>query len=308
MMKGNEEIKDNAFHHIPVLLDEVIDALSIKKNGIYVDATFGGGGHSREILKKLGDKGRLIAFDHDKDAWQNEINDPRFTLVKENFRYIREFLAYYGATEVDGILADLGVSSHQFDTADRGFSIRYDGPLDMRMDDRLERTAADILNSYSASALQDMFEKNGQVRNAKTLAALIENWRQIAPLRTINEFKKLIESITRGNPNKYLAQVFQALRIEVNEELEALEEFLQKAIDCLADDGRLSVITFHSLEDKMVKHFMKNGGVVSVQVDMFGRSEKKPMIKMIQDVVAGDEELKRNKRSRSARLRVAQRL
>lgn len=303
-----KENRESDFHHIPVLLDEVIEALEIRPDGTYVDATFGGGGHSREILKRLGRNGKLIAFDHDKDAWENAVDDPRFTLVKENFRYIRQFLDYMGDPHVDGILADLGVSSYQFDTAERGFSIRFDAPLDMRMDDRLEVTAADILNTYSVSRLQQMFEKNGQVRNARTLAALVEERRNIAPVRTINEFKKMMEPVLRGNPNKYLAQVFQALRIEVNEELAALEAFLKASVHCLKKGGKLCVITFHSLEDKMVKQFMKSGGMAEVQVDMFGRSMQQPLIKMTGDMVPGPEELRRNSRSRSARLRTASKL
>lgn len=299
---------ESNFHHIPVLLDEVIEALEIQPDGTYVDATFGGGGHSREILKRLGRNGKLIAFDHDRDAWENAIDDPRFTLVKENFRYLRQFLDYMGEPQVDGILADLGVSSHQFDTAERGFSIRFDAPLDMRMDDRLEVTAADILNTYSVPRLQEMFEKNGQVRNARTLAVLVEERRNVAPVRTISEFKKMMEPVLRGNPNKYLAQVFQALRIEVNEELVALEAFLEASAQCLKKGGKLCVITFHSLEDKMVKQFMKSGGKAETQVDMFGRRVDQPLMKMTADVVPAEEELRRNNRSRSARLRVASKL
>lgn len=299
---------DNDFNHIPVLLDECIEALNIKSDGIYVDATFGGGGHSRAMLERLGKKGRLIAFDHDKDAWQNAIDDQRFLLVKENFRYIRQFLIYYGLPKVDGILADIGVSSHQFDTAERGFSTRFDAYLDMRMDDRLQLTAADILNQYDEKRLHKVLEQYGQVRNAKTLASLLVERRKTHAFRTINDFKKAIEPLVKGNPNKYLAQVFQALRIEVNEELQVLQDFLKAAIQCLKKEGRLAVITFHSLEDKIVKQFMKSGGREEIVKDVFGRETSEQLIKMIGDITPGQEELKRNTRSRSARLRVASKL
>lgn len=293
------------FYHKSVLLEESIEALEIKPDGVYVDATFGGGGHSREILKHLGPKGTLISFDHDKDAWQNAIDDPRCILVKENFRYIKQFLKYLSFPKVDGILADLGVSSFQFDTASRGFSIRYDAELDMRMDERISKTAADILNEYSEHKLHKMFESYGQVRNAKTLAALIVERRNVAPYRTINDFKKNIESIIKGNPNKYLAQVFQALRIEVNEELIALEEFLKAAAECLQPQGRLAIITFHSLEDRMVKQYMKQGGLEQIELDPFGRRIGKPKLQYVGDVVPSEEEIRQNSRSRSARLRIA---
>lgn len=303
----NIEEQQEAFHHIPVLLSEAIDAMEIKEDGVYVDATFGGGGHSRAILKRLGANGRLIAFDHDKDAWENAIDDPRFHLVKENFRYIQQFLDYLGVPKVDGILADLGVSSHQFDTAGRGFSIRFDAALDMRMDERLKLTAADVINTYSEYKLQHILEQYGQVRNAKTLAAVIVERRNNAPIRTIEDFKKVLEKTMRGKPVKYLAQVFQAIRIEVNGELEALSAFLKSAGNSLKKDGLLCVITFHSLEDKIVKHYMKNGGLEAMETDAFGRNVHAPILKMLKDVVPNEEELKINNRSRSARLRIAKR-
>lgn len=302
------DVEGQQFYHSPVLLRETVEALRIKPDGIYVDATFGGGGHSREILNNLGPKGRLIAFDHDADAWNNAIDDPRFMLVKENFRYIAHFLEYYQIKGVDGILVDLGVSSYQFDTADRGFSIRFDGPLDMRMDNRIEITAADVLNTYSEKQLHKMFEEYGQVRNARTLANAIVTRRAHTPVRTIAEFKKMLEPLSKGNPNKYLAQVFQAIRIEVNEELVALEEFLQAVPDCLKPGGILAVITFHSLEDRMVKQFMKRGGVSESDTDVFGRRVAKPKLKVVGDIVPGKEELRINNRSRSARLRVAEKI
>lgn len=307
-MTAVSHIEEQEFHHIPVMLDEVVDALQINPDGVYVDATFGGGGHSRAILEQLSPKGRLIGFDHDADAWQNAIQDKRFSLVQENFRYLYHFLDYLNILPVDGILADLGVSSHQFDTAERGFSIRFDAPLDMRMDQRLERNAADILNTYSEQDLQRIFEQYGQVRNARTLANLIVARRAHTPLRSIAEFKKMLEPLTRGNPNKYLAQVFQAIRIEVNEEMEALDEFLQATARSLKPGGILAVITFHSLEDRMVKQFIKQGTNRNEATDVFGRSLVKPKFRALADLVPTEKELKINNRSRSARLRLAQRL
>lgn len=307
-MTKMQHIEDQEFHHLPVMLEEAVDALQIRPEGTYVDATFGGGGHSKAILDRLGAQGKLIAFDHDADAWQNALQDKRFTLVQENFRYLHHFLDYLAVLPVDGILADLGVSSHQFDTADRGFSIRFDAPLDMRMDQRLERNAVDILNKYSVQELQRIFEQFGQVRNSRTLANLIAERRSHTPLRTVSEFKKMLEPLTRGNPNKYLAQVFQAIRIEVNEELDALEDFLQAAAKSLKPGGILAVITFHSLEDRMVKQFIKQGSNRNEETDVFGRSLVKPVFRAIADLVPSEEELKINNRSRSARLRSAQRI
>ena len=300
-------MSESSYYHTSVLLHESVDALNIKEDGVYVDGTFGGGGHSREILKRLGKKGRLIAFDHDKDAWKNLPDDPRILLVKENFRYLRRFLQLHKAPQVDGILADLGVSSFQFDTAERGFSIRFDAPLDMRMDERADFTAANLIRDYSEEKLHRLFEQYGEVRNAKTLAKTIVEGRKKMAVHTIGSFKDMIADCIKGNPNRYLAQVFQALRIEVNKEMEVLQDFLQQTPRCLRPGGRLAVITFHSLEDRMVKQFMKRGTLeVAQQTDPFGGNLFENPFKILKDVVPSDEELKTNNRSRSARLRVAE--
>lgn len=298
------------FYHRPVLLHEAVDGLAIKKDGVYVDATFGGGGHSREILKNLGDAGRLVAFDQDSDAWKNKPEDNRLIDVHENFRYMRRFLKLHGFAEVDGILADLGVSSYQFDTGERGFSIRFDGPLDMRMDNRGELTAEQVLKTYSEQQLHKMFEQYGEVRNAKQLAKHIADNRGKATLNTIDALKAMLEQVVKGIPNKYLAQVFQALRIEVNDELGALKDLLEQSVQCLKQGGRLSIITFHSLEDRMVKQFMKRGVWGEVETDVFGRATTEPKLKPLTNkpVEATEQETKENPRARSARLRIAERL
>lgn len=296
-------------YHRSVLLHEAVDALNIRDNGVYVDGTFGGGGHSREILKRLGKKGKLIVFDHDKDAWQNLPDDKRITLVKENFRYLKRFLRLHGSPRVDGILVDLGVSSFQFDTADRGFSIRFDAPLDMRMDERADFTATDLVRDYSEEQLHRILEQYGEVRNARTLAKTIVDGRKKMSVQTIQSFKDLIGDCIKGNPNRYLAQVFQALRIEVNDEMGVLQDFLQQTIACLNPGGRLAVITFHSLEDRMVKQFMKRGTFeTEQQTDPFGRSLFENPLKALKDIVPTEEEINENPRSRSARLRVAEKI
>jgi len=296
------------FYHTTVLLHEAVDGLAIKADGVYVDVTFGGGGHSRLILEKLGPKGKLIAFDQDADAWKNKPDDERLIPVKENFKYLRRFLRVNGYSEVDGILADLGVSSFQFDTAERGFSIRYDGPLDMRMDKRSELTAAQVLQTYSEQQLHLLFEQYGEVRNSKQLAKHIVMHRKGAGVQTIAALKAMLAPVIRGgNPNKYLAQVFQALRIEVNDELGVLKEFLQQAAISLKPGGRLSVISFHSLEDRIVKHYIKRG-----RWDEAGEYEEavKPLLKPVnaKPIEPGEEEIKNNPRSRSARLRIAEKI
>ncbi|PSK94740.1 16S rRNA (cytosine(1402)-N(4))-methyltransferase RsmH [Taibaiella chishuiensis] len=296
-------------YHRSVLLHEAVDALNIRDNGVYVDGTFGGGGHSREILKRLGKKGKLIVFDHDKDAWQNLPDDKRIILVKENFRYLKRFLRLHGSPRVDGILVDLGVSSFQFDTADRGFSIRFDAPLDMRMDERADFTATDLVRDYSEEQLHRILEQYGEVRNARTLAKTIVDGRKKMSVQTIQSFKDLIGDCIKGNPNRYLAQVFQALRIEVNDEMGVLQDFLQQTIACLNPGGRLAVITFHSLEDRMVKQFMKRGTFeTEQQTDPFGRSLFENPLKALKDIVPTEEEINENPRSRSARLRVAEKI
>ena len=298
------------FYHTAVLLNECIDGLAMKEDGVYVDATLGGGGHSRAILQQLGPQGKLIAFDHDRDAWANAPEDPRFTLVKENFRHLRRFLRLHGQMEVDGILADLGVSSHQFDTGERGFSTRFDGPLDMRMDVRLERTAADVLRAMSERELHTLFEQYGELRNARQLARHITENRTGNRLETIGDLKALVAPVVKGPQPRYWAQVFQALRIEVNEELAALRELLEAAALSLKPTGRLAVISFHSLEDRLVKTFIKRGTWEAEEVDPFGRVDKKSMLKAVnaKPIEAGEDELKRNPRARSAKLRVAEKI
>jgi 16S rRNA (cytosine1402-N4)-methyltransferase len=297
------------FYHTTVLLREAVEALSVKPDGVYVDATFGGGGHSKAILAALGPKGKLIAFDHDADAWRNKPDDARLIPVTENFRYIKRFLRLHGHAEgVDGVLADLGVSSWQFDTGARGFSTRFDGPLDMRMDHRNERTAADILNEYSETELHKLFERWGEVRNARQLAKHIVTHRAQTRLTDIESLKALIGPVIKGPQPRYLAQVFQALRIEVNEELEALKEFLEQSPSCLKQGGRLAVISFHSLEDRIVKTFMKRG-VWEDETNEFGQVTNVSMLKPVgKPIEPGEEELKNNPRSRSAKLRIAERI
>ncbi len=294
----------STYSHNTVLLYEAVDALQVQPDGIYVDCTLGGGGHTKEIIKRLGKNGKLICFDHDKDAWDNAPKDERVILVKENFRYLKRFLRYHNVQKVNGILADLGVSSHHFDTAERGFSIRFDAPLDMRMDNRIETTAADILMQYGEKELHLLFEKYGEVRNAKTLAKTIVSGRGNAKIETIENFKNLIQDCIKGNPNKYLAQVFQSLRIEVNQELEVLKDFLEQTPTLLAKDGVLAVITFHSLEDKLVKQFLKKGSFEEEKDEIFGQVKVKNELKALKDILPTEEEIKANPRSRSARLRV----
>ena len=295
-------------YHTPVLLQEAIEALNIIENGVYVDCTFGGGGHSREILKHLGDKGKLIVFDQDEDAKKNVPDDERVLFVPQNFRHLQRFLRLHKFAKVDGILADLGVSSHQFDTAERGFSTRFDAALDMRMDNRHTTTAAVVLNSFTELQLHKMFEKYGEVTNAKTLAKKIVEQRMVKPFTTINSFKQSISAVVKGNPNKYLAQVFQALRIEVNEEIKVLEEMLEQTKTVLNKDGRVAIISFHSLEDRIVKNFFKNGSTDEQEADdVYGtRTENPFLIITKKPITASSTEQKINPRSRSAKLRVAQ--
>ncbi len=296
-------------YHTSVLLHESIDGLRIKPDGIYVDATFGGGGHSREILKQLNESGRLIGFDQDEDAKRNAPDDERFTLVQANFSELKRFLRLHDANLVDGILADLGVSSWQFDTAERGFSFRFEGPLDMRMNRGAEKTAADVLNEYSAEELQKMLSEYGEVRNSKTLAVAIVDGRAQKEYETIADFLSVCEANRIGERHKYLAQVFQAVRMEVNEELGVLREFLLQSGKVLKSGGRLAVITFHSLEDRLVKNFMKNGGFEDEpEKDFFGNFEKRFKLITKKPMEASDKEQKENSRSRSAKLRVAEKI
>jgi 16S rRNA (cytosine1402-N4)-methyltransferase len=294
-------------YHTPVLLQECIDGLDIWPGGIYVDCTFGGGGHSKAILQQLNENGRLIVFDQDDDARKNLPDDKRVIFVPQNFRHLQRFLRLHKAAQVDGILADLGVSSHQFDEADRGFSIRFDAALDMRMDQCQANTAADVLKNFSETQLHKMFEQYGEVTNSKTLAKTIVTQRALAPIRTINEFKAVVKSIVKGNPQKYFAQVFQALRIEVNDELGALKELLQQTVSVLKPGGRVAVITFHSLEDRIVKNFFRDGTFEDTAIDdVYGHRFENPF-KVItkKPITATEKELKENTRSRSAKLRVA---
>ena len=296
-------------YHVPVLLEESIEGMNIKPDGVYVDVTFGGGGHSKKIIQKLGDKGRLIAFDQDLDTEQNILKDERFLFVNSNFSYLKRFLRVHGYSKVDGILADLGVSSFQFDTAERGFSYRFDALLDMRMDKAAELTASNVVSTYSALELQDVFSKYGEVRNSKSLAIEIVKQRKLKKIETINDFLNAIESMIRGNRVKYLSQVFQALRIEVNKEMEVLEGFLEQALDVLKVGGRLVVISYHSLEDRMVKQFFKTGNVEGkFEEDDFGNKSRPFKLITKKPIVADDEENSINKRARSAKMRIAEKL
>ena len=304
-----DQLKEEPVYHLPVLLKESIEALSIKPNGIYVDCTFGGGGHSLAIAKCLNEKGKLFAFDQDDDARKNLPVDERVIFIPQNFRHLQRFLRLHKITKVDGILADLGVSSHQFDEAGRGFSIRFDAALDMRMDQRQTTTAADILKTFTELQLHKMLEQYGEVTNAKTLAKIIVQQRALSSIKTINEFKQAVQSVVKGNPQKYFAQVFQALRIEVNDELGALKELLQQTPDLLKPGGRLAIITFHSLEDRIVKNFFKTGSFSDTAVDdIYGGRPASPFnIITKKPILPTAVETTKNKRARSAKLRVVER-
>ena len=295
-------------YHVPVLLRESIDGLDIKPDGVYVDVTFGGGGHSKEILQRLGKKGHLYSFDQDEDAEGNIPNDDRFTFVRSNFRYLRNWMRYYGVKHIDGLLADLGVSSHHFDDETRGFSFRFDAPLDMRMNKRAGMTAADILNNYNEEQLADVFYIYGELKNARKIAATIVKARNEKTIETTGDLLKITEDLLpKTREKKEAAKLFQALRIEVNHEMDALKEMLNGACDVLRDGGRLSVITYHSLEDRIVKNFMKAGNVEGkVKQDFFGRIEA-PFKQVGGKVITpSEEEQQHNPRSRSAKLRIAE--
>lgn len=295
-------------YHNPVMLQECMEGLNIKPDGIYVDVTFGGGGHSREILKHLGPKGRLLAFDQDADAQKNLPKDDRLTFIDQNFRYLKNNCRLQGAIPADGILADLGVSSHQFDQPERGFSIRFDADLDMRMDQGSSLTAKQIVNTYTEEQLHRIFGIYGEIKNAKTLSQTLVTQRLNKPIDTVDELKKAISKlIPKGNENKYLAQVFQALRIEVNQELEALKEFLEQTVDVLKKEGRLVVMSYHSLEDRLVKNFIGKGKFQGeVEKDFFGNPIKPLESITRKAIVASEEEIKLNNRARSAKLRIAE--
>jgi 16S rRNA (cytosine1402-N4)-methyltransferase len=296
-------------YHNPVLLKTCIEGLNINPEGTYVDVTFGGGGHSKEILKHL-TTGKLYAFDQDEDAQENKIEDNRFELIKQNFKYLKNFLRMYNALPVDGIIADLGVSSHQFDDAGRGFSIRFDeSKLDMRMDASLKQTAADILNSYEEDNLSSIFKMYGDIKNAKRLAYLIVNARTEKKIETVLDLKTTIDScVKRGRENKYYAKVFQALRIEVNKELDALKELLMQCIDVLKPGGRLVVMSYHSLEDRLVKNIIRSGKFEGdVEKDFYGNPLKPFKQITRKPIIASEEEIKENNRARSVKLRIAER-
>ncbi|WBX70848.1 16S rRNA (cytosine(1402)-N(4))-methyltransferase RsmH [Tenacibaculum retecalamus] len=293
-------------YHNPVLLKESIDALNIKEDGVYVDVTFGGGGHSREILSRLGANGKLFAFDQDPDAQQNTIEDERFVLIGENFRFISRFLRFYGVRKVDGVLADLGVSSHQFDEAERGFSTRFDADLDMRMDQKSDLSAKKIINKYSEERLADVLFLYGELRNARALSKKIVEARQEEEIETSFQLKEVLkEFLPQAKEHKILAQIFQAVRIEVNQELEVLKEFLEQMPGLLSEEGRLSVISYHSLEDRLVKRFIRTGLFSGEPEKDFYGNISVPLKKVGKMIIPTREEIKVNNRARSAKLRAA---
>ena len=296
-------------YHNPVLLKETVDGLNIKEDGVYVDVTFGGGGHSREILKRLGKKGQLIAFDQDQDALLNTIIDSRFTLINENFRYLKRFLRFHGVKKVDGILADFGVSSHQFDEADRGFSIRFDAKLDMRMNQQDKLSAFHVINEYDEVALRKMFWEYGELRQAPALARTIVAERKNHQIETTEQLKNVLKKyLPPRKENKILAQIYQAIRIEVNQEIEALKEFLTQVPELLNPKGRLSFISYHSLEDRLVKRFIRSGMFEGEpEKDVFGNVEV-PLKRIGKLIVPTQEEIKVNNRARSAKLRIAEKI
>ena len=297
-------------YHNPVLLQESIDGMNISDDSICVDVTFGGGGHSKEILKRLGEKGRLFGFDQDKDAEANSLEDGRFELVKQNFRYLKNFLKFHQAVPADCVLADLGVSSHQFNEGERGFSIRFEGPLDMRMNQSSELTAEKIINDYGEAELIRVFREYGEVRNAQKLVFEIVNTRDSGRITKTKELIEIIEDCVPGKfRNKYLAQVFQALRIEVNDEMGALKTMLEQSYEVLRQGGRMSVITYHSLEDRLVKNFFKKGKFEGeLEKDFFGNPQLKFKLINRKPIIPTEEEIKNNNRARSAKLRIAEKL
>ena len=293
-------------YHNPVLLHESIDGLAIKENGVYVDVTFGGGGHSKEILNRLGEEGKLFAFDQDPDALENVIDDERFVLIPENFRYISRFLRFHGVRKVDGVLADLGVSSHQFDEAERGFSIRFEGDLDMRMNQKSKKSAKDIINTYSEEKLAEILFLYGELGNSRKIARTIVHERKNKSIETSFQLKEVLKMfLPKTKEHKILAQIFQAIRIEVNEELDVLKEFLEQIPNLLKEEGRLSVISYHSLEDRLVKRYIRTGLFEGEpEKDMFGNSNE-PLKKVGKLIIPSKEEIKINNRARSAKLRIA---
>lgn len=307
-MEQDNHIAGGNGYHIPVMLKEAVDALAVKPNGVYVDCTFGGGGHSREILSRLGAQGKLYVFDQDDDAKRNLPDDERIVFLPYNFRHLGRMLRFHEVGKVDGILADLGVSSHQFDEGERGFSIRFDAPLDMRMDQRQSVTAAQLLMEKTEDELVEIFSEYGEVTNSKTLARTIVAYRTNVPLQTIQQFKDAMQQVVKGNPHKYFAQVFQALRIAVNDEMGALKEMLEQVSECLHSGGRIAVITFHSLEDRLVKNFFRSGSFEEEERDeIYGTKRASPFTLITKKpMVPTEKETKMNPRSRSAKLRIAE--
>ena len=299
--------KDLYAYHRPVLLTETVDGLNIHPDGVYVDVTFGGGGHSREILSRLGENGKLYAFDQDDDAVKNAIDDPRFVLINQNFRYLKRYLRFYGVREVDGILGDLGVSSHQFDVAERGFSTRFDGELDMRMNQNGELSAYHVVNDYEEKDLRYVLSVYGELKNAGVMAHTIVKARENEEIKNTDQLKQVLARFLPAHKSaKILAQVYQAIRIEVNQEIEVLKELLEQSVEVLKPEGRLSVISYHSLEDRLVKRFMKNGMFEGEpERDMFGRFEV-PLKQLGKLIVPTEEEIAVNNRARSAKLRIAE--
>ncbi|WP_229702469.1 16S rRNA (cytosine(1402)-N(4))-methyltransferase RsmH [Maribacter cobaltidurans] len=298
-----------AMYHNPVLLKESVDGLAVKEDGVYVDVTFGGGGHSKEILKRLGDNGKLYAFDQDEDAQKNRIDDDRFLLIGENFRYVTQFLKFYGIRKVDGILADFGVSSHQFDEAERGFSTRFDGVLDMRMSRRNALSAYDVVNTYSYDELRNMFFVYGDLRNANAISNTIVTERSKEPISSTEELRQVLKKfLPEHKKHKILAQIYQAIRIEVNQEVAVIKEFLEQVPELLNAGGRLSVISYHSLEDRLVKRFIRSGQFEGEPEKDFYGNINVPLKKIGQLIVPTKEEIKENSRARSAKLRIAQRV
>ncbi|MDY5946699.1 MAG: 16S rRNA (cytosine(1402)-N(4))-methyltransferase RsmH [Prevotella sp.] len=309
MNTQQDDIKTAECYHVPVLLHESIDGLGIKPGGVYVDVTFGGGGHSREILRRLDPTARLFSFDQDADAERNVPEGAEgFTFVRSNFRYLKNWMRFYDVDHIDGLLADLGVSSHHFDDAERGFSFRFDAPLDMRMNKRAGKTAADIVNSYDEQQLADIFYLYGEMKNSRRIAAALAKARTDKPIATTQDFLKAVEPLfRREREKKDMARLFQALRIEVNHEMVALKQMLAAATELLAPGGRLSVITYHSLEDRIVKNFMKTGNAEGkAEQDFFGRIEAPYKLVNNKVIVPDDDEQQRNPRSRSAKLRIAE--
>ena len=296
-------------YHNPVLLKETVDGLDIKEDGVYVDVTFGGGGHSREILKRLGPKGRLYAFDQDQDALENTIDDDRFVLINENFRYIKRFLRLYHVREVDGVLGDFGVSSHQFDVADRGFSTRFEADLDMRMDQSSAISAYQVVNDYGEKELRSVFAEYGELRNAAALASIIVEKRAGKPIKTSEDLKEVLQRfLPQHKQHKILAQIYQAIRIEVNQEIEAMKEFLDQLPELLRENGRVALISYHSLEDRLVKRFIRSGLFEGEpEKDVFGNVDV-PLKKVGGLIVPTAAEIKTNNRARSAKLRIAQKI